>query len=111
MPFDSEEIRKFWHKAMLRTSGKYYGGLINFDTAQKKYCYFLSKSKKLSTIIFMNDFNQNIRVLELVNEGNAYVNEEYGLSVSFDYLMQEYSYVHFRSQSQITLFLFNFRTK
>lgn len=104
-PGDYSTIQRFWEKAVLRTSGKYYGGLINFDGDHRKYRYALSEITNLSNIRFTDSLGENIRVLDLVNEGSEYVNDEYGLTCSFDYLMQEYSYVHFRSQSQITLVL------
>lgn len=102
---DKREWETFWRKAELRSSGKYYGGLINFDADHENYRYIPRKSERIDSVLFHDIPPEAVETLVLLNNGEAYVNQQQGLVCSYQQLTKEYSYVNFRTQSQIYLIL------
>lgn len=98
-----DKLNDFWQQAKLRTSGKYYGGLINFDADYQKYRYEIGCASYQTTLQFQSNPANNVIALPFINTGNAYVNEKYGLTCSYYALSKEYRYVNFRTQTQIYL--------
>ncbi len=102
---DPGKLEKFWRQAEVRSSGKYYGGLMNFDADHETYRYIPKGPEGIAAVSFGCIPPDTVKTLLFVNNGQAYVNEAYQLTCSYHELTQEYSYVNFRTQSQIYLIL------
>lgn len=102
---DPERIVRFWKQAILRSSGKYYGGLINFDSDHEMYRYIPKEINRMHAVQFYNEPKELVKTVLLTNDGNAYVNEEYKISCDYVTLTKEYRYVNFRTQSQLLLIM------
>lgn len=96
-------LKEFWEKAYLRTSGKYYGGLMDFSNAQDSK--YLLENHLSHHITLQRDMWKYIKILRFVNNNNGeYSCIEENISVSYEDLSKEYSYVNFRTATQITLY-------
>lgn len=102
---DRGNIEKFWERAKMRSSGKYYGGLINFEMNHEDYRYFPYKMDKMQSIFFGSSIENLVKKILFINNGEEYINDEYHLSCSYESLMKEYHYVNFRTQSQFFLIM------
>lgn len=105
----NEEIAEFWERAKHRTSGKYYGGLINFDLNHEEYRYFPNRCTKIKCIKFDKKIIESVKTIVFINDDNSFINKEYGLVLEYSYLMKEYNYINARTMSQITVFLCKWR--
>lgn len=102
---DADRVDDFWRRAKMRSSGKYYGGIINFDLDYTTWCYTPQNGELMANIEFEEEVRDYVETLLFVNDGKKFISEKYGLECSYAQLMQEYHYVNFRTQSQIVLFI------
>ena len=106
-----EKINEFWRKAKSRSSGKYYGGLINFDLDHEKYRYFPQDFSKIKSLKFDKTVIDSVKTLVFINDGNSLLDNENGLVIDYSYIMKEYNYLNARTMSQITVFLYKWENK
>lgn len=103
---ENNKTIEFWEKAQNRSSGKYYGGLINFDLDYQKYAYSPKGTDETKSIKFNKNIMNSVKTLTFVNDGNALVDKNNGLVLYYGYIMKEYNYLNARTMSQITAFLY-----
>ena len=102
------EIKKYNQLAQLRSSGSYSNKLINFSLDHSAYRYVsVIDRKKVFKQLFNQELNDVIEVLEFINTGICFWNEEYDIQISFEELNAQYDFVDFKSATQYTLFLIN----
>jgi hypothetical protein len=76
---ENNKTMEFWEKAQNRSSGKYYGGLINFDLDYQKYAYSHKGTGETKSIKFNKNIMNSVKTLTFVNDGNALVDKNNGL--------------------------------
>ena len=76
---ENNKTIEFWEKAQNRSSGKYYGGLINFDLDYQKYAYSPKGTDETKSIKFNKNIMNSVKTLTFVNDGNALVDKNNGL--------------------------------
>ena len=76
-----EKINEFWRKAKSRSSGKYYGGLINFDLDHEKYRYFPQDFSKIKSLKFAKNVIESVKTLVFINDSNSLLDNENDLVI------------------------------